>query len=300
MIFKWVVPDDGPESMETFLTHLGLSRSFISRTKFNGGALFVNSHQRNSDYPIHPGDVIRLVAPPERSADNIIPSDLPIHVLYEDQDLLIVNKPPFVASIPSPQHPRDTMANRVKGYLHEIGNESDAVHVVSRLDRDTSGVMLFAKHSLAHSLLDHQIQSKAMIKEYFAVLTGALAPGSGLIDLPIDRAPDSLYARMVKVGGKASLTAYTVDTTTAQASIVSVRLLTGRTHQIRVHFDALGHPLVGDDLYGTTSPLIDRQALHAHVLRLRQPLTGQNITVTAPLPPDLCSLRAMVWRAAEK
>ncbi|MEE6714538.1 RluA family pseudouridine synthase [Schleiferilactobacillus harbinensis] len=299
MIFKWVVPDPAPATVQKFLTHRGLSRAFIGRTKFNGGALFVNSRQRNSDYPVHPGDVIRLIAPPEQGADTIIPSAKPLRILYEDQDILVVNKPPFVASIPSPNHHFDTMANRVKGYLQAQHNESDSVHVVSRLDRDTSGVMLFAKHSLAHSLLDTQLQDKTMQKEYLAIVSGALAVPSGLIDLPIRRAPNSTYERMVGAGGKPSQTAFAVTAYNTDASVVTVRLLTGRTHQIRVHFAALGHPLVGDDVYGQVSPAIARQALHAHVLRLIQPLTGAPLTIVAPLPPDIQNLRAAICRTSE-
>ncbi|ERL66163.1 RluA family pseudouridine synthase [Schleiferilactobacillus shenzhenensis] len=298
MIFKWIVPADAPRTVQGFLTHRGLSRAYIGRTKFNGGALFVNSHQRNSDYPVHAGDVIRLLAPPERGADNIIPSHKPLRVLYEDADLLVVNKPPYVASIPSPIHRFDTMANRVKGYLQAEHNESDAVHVVSRLDRDTSGVMLFAKHSLAHSLLDTQLQDKTMQKEYLAIVTGELPATSGLIDLPIARSPHSTYERTVAAGGKPSQTAFTVTDSSAAATIVTVRLLTGRTHQIRVHFAALGHPLVGDDVYGTVSPVIDRQALHAHVLRLIQPITRQPLTITAPLPPDIKAVRTTILHAS--
>lgn len=281
-----------PEKLGHFLQQMGLSRMQLKRLKYQGGFVFVNKRRRNTAFLIRQGDTIFLKMAPEREADAVKPFDAPLAIAYEDQDYLVVNKPAGVASIPDVAKGPDTMANRVKAYLIKTHAESLAIHVVTRLDRDTSGLMLFAKHSFAHSLMDRQLHTSNMVKQYTAIVTNwRPLPPHGWIVLPIGRTREFYMRRGVNLlAGKHSVTEYWVQEANDQAAKVLVTLHTGRTHQIRVHFSALGHPLFGDELYGGPHRLIDRQALHCSHLRFWQPLAQKQIDLIAALPPDMVEL----------
>ena len=213
---------------------------------------------------------------------------MPIDILYEDRDYLIVNKPAGVASVPAHALPDNTLANRVKGYYQAAHYDNEVVHITTRLDRDTSGIVLFAKHHFAHSIIDHQLKAHAMRKMYLAVVSGELTTDHGWLDAPIGRAADSFIKRTTRPDGKPSLTEYWVVKRLRNMTVVRVRLHTGRTHQIRVHFAASGHPLIGDALYGgPRDPWIQRQALHCMQLEFDDPFISQTLTTFAPLPADL-------------
>lgn len=297
MIIKWqYLASDFPEVpqmiLQTFLKYKGLSKTQIARLKFAGGQVFVGHRQRYTDYPLRDGDIIRVILAPEKAADTISTSYLPIEVVYEDESLLVVNKPPHLPSIPSYSHPADTLANRVKGYLELHQAESLAIHIVTRLDMDTSGLVIFAKNSFAHALLDEENAQHQLKKYYLALASGQFQPTSGLIDLPIRRREKHGMARMIAPDGKSSQTRYQVVQQYQTGALVRLRLLTGRTHQIRVHLTALGHPLFGDALYnGPISEVAQRQALHCAQVELIQPLTRQTIKLTAPLPADFVAIQ---------
>ncbi|WP_373875464.1 RluA family pseudouridine synthase [Lapidilactobacillus luobeiensis] len=297
MAYKWVYHQEGgqarPLFLQQFLKQHGFSKAQIARLKFSGGQLFVNHHQRYTNYPLQDGDVIRVMLAPETAADSIILSQAPLEIIYEDEMFLVLNKPPLVPSIPSRSHPEDTMANRVKGYLAAQGAPSLAIHIVTRLDMDTSGLILFAKNSYAHNLMAQQAHSKQLQKTYLAIAAGVLTPTQGTIALPIRRAATHGMRRIIAADGKASRTDYRVVATAPQASLVRLRLLTGRTHQIRVHLAALGHPLYGDHLYqGPQCSLAPRQALHCAQLNFYQPILKKEIKLVAPLPADMARLWA--------
>lgn len=288
MHFSWHVPKNLPhESLGKFLHQQGVSKTLLAKAKFHGGAIYVNHRQRNSNYPIKAGDQITVALAPERDATHIIPVFRPLEILYEDAHFLIVNKPAGLPSIPSRNYNDDSVANRVKAHLIQIQHESRAVHVITRLDQDTSGVMLFAKHSFAHALMAKQLHSKALEKTYLAIAKGQLQPTTGLIDAPIGRVSEYSMKRQVQTGGKASQTRYWLLQQYAQGALVRLSLLTGRTHQIRVHLDWLGHPLFGDQLYGPKDTFLPRQALHCARLRFVHPFTGQTVDCGAPLPQDM-------------
>lgn len=289
MRFKWTY--QGPRlTLQTFLQHQGFSLAQLKQLKFHGGLVFVNKKQRHTAFTLRPGDVIFLQTAPEVPADSVVPFSAPLAIAYEDEYVLVVNKPAGVPSIPDVGKSPDTMANRVKAYLIATHAESTAVHVVTRLDRDTSGLMLFAKSGLIHSLLDTQLHTDALQKDYLAVVSGTgQLPKHGWLVLPIGRSQAFYMKRQVAATGKQSVTEFETLRQTERAAVVRVQLHTGRTHQIRVHFAAIGHPLFGDDLYGGPSGM-GRQALHCVSLRFWHPIFKKPVALTAPVPEDMLSL----------
>lgn len=269
-----------------------MARMQIKKAKFHGGEFFVNAESVHTNFVVHPGDEVVMVLAPDTVSDQVIPYSAPLDIVYEDRDYLVVNKPAGIASIPDVAKSPDTMANRVKAYLLATHSESTAIHVVTRLDRDTSGLMLFAKHSLAHSLIDGLLHTEQMQKHYLALLSGnAAIPAHGWLVLRLGRTTDFYMHRGVVADGKVSVTEYQVLAQAPDAKLVRVRLHTGRTHQIRAHFSAIGHPLYGDDLYGGPQVSeLDRQALHCAQLDFWQPLTQQMIHLNAPLPDAMRTL----------
>lgn len=277
--------------VKTLLSEHGVTRSLLKKVKFHGGAILVDGRPILAIHMLHGGEQVTMETPAEIGNDHLGASSLPINILYEDRDFLIINKPAGVASVPAHALPDNTLANRVKGYYREQGYDNEVVHITTRLDRDTSGIVLFAKHHFAHSIIDHQLKAHAMRKMYLAVVSGTLKADHGWFDQPIGRAADSFIKRTVTPDGKPSLTEYWVVKRLADKTVVRVRLHTGRTHQIRVHFAAAGHPLIGDQLYGGPSdPAIDRQALHCMELQFDDPFIDQTLTTFAPLPADLARL----------
>ncbi|GAF39499.1 RluA family pseudouridine synthase [Agrilactobacillus composti DSM 18527 = JCM 14202] len=288
MQFSWFVPQAYPKvALGKFLHQQGLSRTLFGKTKYHGGSIYVNHHQRYSNYPIYPGDQITIAMAPERDSENLPPVFKPLQILFEDEHYLIVYKPAGLPSIPSRHYRHDSVANRVKGHLIQVAHESRAVHVITRLDQDTSGCMLFAKHSFAHALMAKQLHSQTLEKTYLAIAKGQFATQQGQIDQPIGRIAPYSMQRMVHFQGKKALTKYWVVQQYPTGALLRVALLTGRTHQIRVHLDWLGHPLFGDPMYGPKDDLLDRQALHCVRLRFLHPFTNQIVDVSAPLPADM-------------
>ncbi|KRM72316.1 RluA family pseudouridine synthase [Lacticaseibacillus brantae] len=295
MRFEWTYLDATPLKLQNFLRQQGFSRAQLTKLKFHGGSVFVNSRQRNTAFVLHKNDRILLELAPEVPADAVVPFDAPIEIAFEDEHYLIVNKPAGVASIPDAAKGDDTMANRVKAYLIQTKAESTAIHVVTRLDRDTSGLMMFAKHGYAHSLVDRQLHSTRFIKRYLALIPLARPiPPHGWLMLPIGPSRDFYMKRAVNLAGKASVTEYQLERQTDDFGLVRVTLHTGRTHQIRVHFAAIGHPLIGDDLYGGEL-LLNRQALHCAELAFYHPFRHETIALTAPLPPDMRALAQQLY-----
>lgn len=289
MILTYTYNNDEPQTIKAFVKEQGISKGLLATIKFQGGHIQVNGVTQNVLYVLQKGDCLTLDIPAEQSKDHIVDDPTPLSILFEDDHLLVVNKPPYVASIPVKLHPTNTMVNRVSYYYHQQGYEDDVVHTVTRLDRDTSGVMVFARHRLSHAKLDRQLRQKTMKKYYVAYVNKSEAiQQHGFIDKAIDRRPSSTIERMtVQEGGKTALTEYWLENETKEYMKVRVQLHTGRTHQIRVHFASLQAPLIGDDLYGQPSHLIQRQALHCQELTLIHPFTGEEMTFKAPLPKDM-------------
>ncbi len=262
----------------------------LTRLKYHGGAIYVNHKQRKTAFTIRRGDVVRVVMAPEIPADAVVATPGPVDIVYEDRDLLVVNKPAGTASIPAANRADDSMANFVKYYLQQSGAESTSIHVVTRLDRDTSGLMIFAKHSFAHTLMDRQLHTRTLDKQYLAVSSGRVPlMKHGWIVLPLGLSDDFYMRRAVVPNGKKSVTEYETLAQRGNYALTRVFLHTGRTHQIRVHFASIGRPLVGDSLYGGEM-LLGRQALHCSDLYIQHPFTGEKLHLHAPLTRDMQAL----------
>ncbi len=289
MKFNWIYESPEKQQVKTFLRTKGISRGLLAKIKFQGGRIEVNYREENAVHYLEDKDRIDITIPDEIGHDTTVPIDIPIDIIYEDEHILVVNKPYGVASIPSKIHPKETMANRVKGYYVRQNYIDQVIHIVTRLDRDTTGLMLFARHGYAHALLDKELKMKQLHKKYVALVSGKLTSEShGIIQEPIGRPEDSIIRRIVHPKGKAALTEYWVKERYTQATLVDIQLHTGRTHQIRVHFSHIGYPLMGDDLYGgEKNKFIKRQALHCCELDFIHPFTKEKIILKADYPEDI-------------
>ena len=278
--------------LKTLLKQHGISKNLLAKIKFDGGDLQVNGVKQNAIYRVSEGDYVTILIPSEIATVTLKQQEIPLSIVYEDDHLLVLDKPAGIASVTGLNYPDGTMSNYVAGYLKAQGYANQKVHVVTRLDKDTSGLMLFAKHGYAHSLLDKMLQKKAVTKRYFALVhTSDQLEQSADIQVPIGRKDGSIIERAVVDSehptAKFAHTSYEIVQSQAHFTLVDIQLHTGRTHQIRVHFAHLGAPLLGDDLYGGKRYQIPRQALHCHFLNFKHPLTGQELLLESPLPQDM-------------
>ena len=272
--------------------HLGLSGTVVRRVKWLPDGIWVDGERVNTRFCPREGQVlsVRLSDPERRSG--VVPAPGPLNIVYEDQDLLVLNKAPGVPVHPGPGHFSDTIGNFLLHYYDQTGVEDD-FHPVHRLDRGTSGLLAVAKHPHAQEVLKNQLHTDQFRREYLAVCVGIPEPRTGVVDAPLGPKPDSLVEQMVRPDGKPARTGYRLVQTHGDFSLLHLVLDTGRTHQIRVHMAHLGHPLVGDFLYGTEDPrLISRPALHSWRLSLVHPVTRKALSFTAPLPQDMARLLA--------
>lgn len=291
MSVEWIVEESDPKRLKEFLKEKDISRRIIARTKFQGGSFEVNGRDVRVREPLKNGDQVVLNLPLEEANPELNTSHGPLDILYEDEHYLMINKPVDLMSVPSQGDREDTVANRVKGYFIRNDYKHQVVHIITRLDRFTSGVLMVAKNALAHSLMGKQLDEKTLEKYYLAIAEGHLEPKKGLIDAPIARSQDSIIERVVDPSGKPSRTGYEMtEKLENNLSLVHLTLYTGRTHQIRVHMSHLGHPLVGDDLYGGSTEYLNRQALHCQKMAFRHPFSGNRLEVKAPLPEDMQTL----------
>jgi 23S rRNA pseudouridine1911/1915/1917 synthase len=211
--------------------------------------------------------------------------DIPIDIIYEDEGLLIVNKQPHMVVHPTRSHQDNTLANGVAYYFKNKGIKRK-VRFVNRLDMNTSGIVIIAKNPYVHNQLAEQMKENSVEKYYYAIVEGVLR-GEGTINEPIVRLREEDIVRVVHPSGKESITHYRAEKTFNNMTLVKLKLITGRTHQVRVHMKHIGHPIVGDTLYGKESTLIDRQALHCYEMKFINPLSGEDLRVTCPLPEDM-------------
>lgn len=271
---------------EYLLEHAKLSNRLLIRAKQDDGAILVNGMKNTVRYVLKEGDELTVIFPPEAISPYLKREKMPLDIVYEDDDILVVNKPANVSTMPSRTHPTGTLANGILHYYHEK-NIPYTIHVVTRLDTDTSGLVLIAKHQYSHSFLSHMQQHNKIERKYRAIVHGAVKESRGIIDKPIGRQPGSIIERMVRADGQTARTFYCVDKVLNGFTYLHVRLETGRTHQIRVHFASIGHPLVGDTLYGGTREKISRQALHCSEINFLHPFTNEPLSFTSVLPEDM-------------
>lgn len=266
--------EDG-QAAETFLLRHGVSRRSIVKLKQSGGITRGGEVLRTVDR-VRGGDIV-TVSVGDRASEAILPNaDIKAAVAYEDDDVIVFDKPPFLPVHPSIKHSRDTLAN-----LYAAMFPGTAFRSVNRLDRNTSGLCVCAKNRLAVPKL-----AKSVSKTYYAVVDGIIG-GGGEIDLPIGRTGDSIITRMVREDGQRAVTRYKALLHKNGRTLLEIHLLTGRTHQIRIHFSHIGYPLCGDELYGGDCSAIGRQALHCGLAEFAQPVTGELIRLESPLPEDI-------------
>lgn len=278
MIFTIPTEYDGA-TVQTFLRQgCGFSWRMVVRLKHHEGGITVNGEHRRSIDRVCAGEQLCLCFPED--AVRIEEADLPLSVVYEDDSLLVVDKPPYLAVHPSAGKPEPTLANAVVGYYRRRG-QPHSFRPVNRLDRNTSGLLLAAKNAHVAYALTHKVQ-----KTYLAIVLGELT-GSGTVDQPIRVKEGCCITREVGEGGKPSVTHYEALGTDGRITLVRLWLETGRTHQIRVHMAWLGYPLAGDTMYGTDETVLPRHGLHCCEMRLMHPLTGETLVLTSSLPEDM-------------
>ncbi len=286
-----IAPHQEGKDVNTLLRRqLGLSAGAVRRAKSLPDGILLDGEPVFTTARVRAGQILSVAVGDPTGSQQIQPVPGPLDILYEDQDLLVVNKAGGIPVHPSQGHHGDTLANFLMDYYEKTGLTA-AFHPVNRLDRGTSGLMAVAKHAHAHEVLQSQLQRGELTRTYLAVCQGVPDPPAGTIEAPIGRAEGSILKRMVTPQGAFARTHYQVLDTGRGRSLVKLRLDTGRTHQIRVHLAHLGCPLTGDFLYGEeTEDLPGRFALHSASIRLLQPVTGAEIALEAPLPPELADL----------
>lgn len=269
-----------------FLKEHEISKTALTDIKFAGGFIRVNDTDVNVRYQLKGGDMLKVGFPEEAQSEGMKGENIPLNIVYEDDYVLVVNKPAGMSTIPSREHPTGSLANGLLGYYEKIGLKA-TTHIVTRLDRDTSGIVLIAKHRHVHHLFSLQQRSRGVDRIYNAFVEGAVKTDKGTIEEPIARKKDSIIEREVSEDGQYACTHYEVVSRNEAFTYLRLKLETGRTHQIRVHLSYLGHPLAGDELYGGSRHLIARQALHCSRLTFFHPFLQKNLTFSQPLPEDM-------------
>jgi 23S rRNA pseudouridine1911/1915/1917 synthase len=273
-------------------SYLAARLSGISRTRvqklIDDGLVTVNGHAARAGLKLAAGDNLRVSVPPV-TPGTLAAEPIPLSILYEDEDLLVINKPAGLTVHPAPGHPEHTMVNALLSHFPRLAEMGDSLRpgIVHRLDRDTSGALVVAKNTPARLNLAEQFKARTVNKTYLVLVNGHLTPESGIIEAPIGRDPANRQRMAVVSGGRFARSDYRVVRYFKGQSLLEVKLHTGRTHQIRVHLKAIGFPVVGDKVYGIKSSQLSRQFLHAFRLGFHLPSSGEYHEFTAELPEDL-------------
>lgn len=285
MEFTWTVDEAGLSAKQVLEQH-GVSHRMFTQLNQSNGQILVNGVSVKPSVKVQLGDTLTLVVPVEPADPEVPVSSAPLQVINEDGNTMVVLKPAGLTSVPGPSNRTDTLVNRVKGHLVDTGDQNLVPHIITRLDRDTSGLVLIAKHRLANSWLNQQLADHRLKKRYLAIVSGPLEKDHDMIDAPLRRSDDG-FDQIVAADGKSAQTEYWVRQRSENWTLVEVLLHTGRTHQIRAHFRSIGHPLLGDALYGGPQDQLKRQALHAYQLDYQDPVTDASRHFEADLPADM-------------
>ena len=272
---------------EQYLSRMGYSRQVrITLKKFPDG-LLLNGHPVYMTHPVHSGDLLNIHLQDVSSSAQVCPVRLPLDILYEDEDLLVVNKPAGMPTHPSMNHYTDTLANAL-AYYYASQNQTFVFRCCNRLDQDTSGLTIIAKNLLSSCILSRMAVRKEIRREYLGIVRGRPASPDGTISIPLGRKPGSVIERTADwEHGEAAVTHYHIEGFYGEYTLLRLVLETGRTHQIRIHLKGLGTPLIGDYLYNPDMERIRRQALHSCRLSFIHPIHGQKLDFSAPLPKDM-------------
>lgn len=286
MVLEYIVKDSNYQNINQILRqefHISarlLHKLIVSRQVLLNGAV---ADTRSS---VVDNDIITVNLDFEEESENIVSTPIQLDIVFEDDSFLILNKPAGIAVHPSILHYEDSLSNGVKFYFESIRLKRK-IRPVNRLDLNTSGLIVFAKNEYVQECLIQQMNNRIFKKEYIAIVQGHLDEPCGTINLPIARKANSIIERCISSDGQEAITDYSVIQEFSDCSVVKCSLKTGRTHQIRVHMSAIGHPLLGDTLYGTSSPLIDRQALHSYRICFDHPISHENLEFVCNLPEDM-------------
>lgn len=289
-IFQYKITEQdilsGKTDIQRFLKSKGFSSTVIRHLKETPEGIQNNGVWARVYEPLAADDVLTLHLTETESSENIVPSDLPFQIVYEDQDILVINKPAGMPIHPSQGNYDNTLANACAYYFQQKG-EPFTYRCINRLDRDTTGLLILARHAYSASLLSTMVAKREIHREYRAIVTGEL-PEEGVVEAPIARVDGSTIEREVNFeAGEYARTNYWRLAYKNGYSLASLKLDTGRTHQIRVHMNHIGHPLPGDFLYNPDYSVIQRQALHSYRLKFAHPITGEDMDFIAPLPEDM-------------
>ncbi len=289
--FKYIVSeaDEGRQVKDIIRNEFSFSRKLRTNLKKTQTLVLLNGAPALGWHSVKAGDTVSIDLPDETS--HFEPENIPLSVVFEDDDLLIINKQPGFVCHPTKGHPAHTMANGIQKYIIDTG-QSFKIRFINRLDMDTSGLLAIAKNSHSQDNITKQMAAGKVSKKYIAIVKGVMADDDGVISAPIGRPDPERVERGVIEGGHDSTTHYRVLQRFDKGfTMVELDLKTGRTHQIRVHLSHYGHPVIGDHLYGGENPLlIERQALHAFYLSFYHPVTGEFMEFTAPVPQDITDL----------
>lgn len=273
-------------TVETYLKQvLHFSNRTIQKlTRAKG--IFINKKMAFLNRPLKENDVLRVLILKDLDY-GVTPENGNIEILYEDEDAIVLNKPPFQLVHPAGNTTSHTLANHL-AYYFQSKNLLTTIRPIHRLDRDTSGCIIFAKSAYAQTQLEEQLKARTLKRNYSALIHGLIDPCNGTINQPIGKHPTKANQRAVNANGDTAITHYQTRTIySPNYTMLSLNLDTGRTHQIRVHLAYLGYPIIGDKMYGSRSSLIARQALHAESITFQHLKTGEMINITAPLPADM-------------
>ena len=294
-----ITPQDSQMNIGSFLRAHGFSHHIIVHLKKTADGISVNGLRAYTNQILQNGDLLIININEETSSKNIEAVNLPIDIVYEDEDIMIVNKSADIPIHPSQGNHDNTLANGVAYYFAKQGIPY-TYRCINRLDRDTTGILILAKHMLSAAILSQMMKERQINRTYLALVEGTLL-NNKTINAPIGRKDGSTIERVIdEQNGETAITHYKTITTTVlnasdnvspqEISLVELHLETGRTHQIRVHMTSIGHPLLGDSLYNPNSHILNRQALHSHKLSFKHPLTNEPLSFTCSLPKDMASL----------
>lgn len=285
-----ITQQDTQQTIEQYLRSKGYSSQCIKELKKMPQSILINGEWQYMKHLLQSGEMLTVHVQEETSSEKIPPVELPLDIIYEDEDILVVNKPADMPIHPSLNNYYNSLANALAWYFAKQ-NKPFVFRCINRLDRDTSGLTIIAKHMLSAGILSSMVAERAIHREYLALVRGEITPAQGTIDAPIGRKGDSIIERMVDPEhGERAVTHYQLKEYKNGHSLLSIHLETGRTHQIRVHLKHIGFPLIGDYLYNPDMEFIQRQALHSHRLQFRHPITGNTMDFIAPLPEDMAQV----------
>ena len=291
--------ENGKTVKEILLGNIGISVSFLRHLKFIENGIMLNGSKVTVRKQVKHGDVLELATENERLGSRLTPNDIPVDIIFEDSELVVPSKPSDMPTHPSHNHHGDTLADAL-AYRYRNENEPFVFRPINRLDRNTSGLTIVAKNRISAARLSESMRSGLIKKQYIAILDGIPPAECGSIETYMRRTAESIIVREVcsaDQGGDYALTHYRTIADNGRFSLIAAAPETGRTHQLRVHFAHLGCPILGDDIYGTCSPLIARHALHAAALAFPHPTTDLQTKLFAPLPEDMQELSRLLFGA---